>query len=541
MKKLIIILSFCLFTLTVFSQADIKICTFNIRNSASDDGINNWNTRKTIISAFLKKEENDIICFQEVLTNQLEFLTRDLKNYMYYGVGRNDGKTKGEYAPIFYNKNRFTLLTSKTIWLSPTPSVAGSVGWDASTQRIATFAYLYDRTDNINILVVNTHLDHIGTTARSEGVKLILKTIKQYNISGKTILTGDFNSSPSEEAYQIAAGKWKNIQRLYDARENATKKAMGAKQSFTGYGTQQGEYIIDHIFYDNNFKAVKYTINEVKDGDVYISDHYPVTAILTQVFEPAKNDFGIQELASGLTSPYVKDNSIVFNDKKKITIQCDADDVQLYYTLDNTTPTTKDKLYSKAFFIDKSSVLNIKAFNKAKDTSFTTTYNFYKAIVNSDSKKSILVKLNTLPSHKYEYNPETLCDGKIAEAGSFENWMGFDGTDMDVNLQNYDISIIKAIHLRFLQKANSWIFPPESVTISISNNGKDYTDIKTIKLDNNINKNDPESIVNVDVLIKQKAKYIRIYAKNYGGLPEWHESKGKPAWIFTDEIVLEME
>ena len=184
MKKSLIVLSFLLISIFGYTQVDIKLCTFNIRNSDSEDGINSWTKRKPIISSFFKREQFDIICLQEVLSNQLDFLTKDLKNYLYYGIGRNDGKTKGEYAPIFFNKSRFTLITSKTIWLSPTPSVIGSIGWDAVTQRIATFAILYDRENNINILVVNTHLDHIGTEARSEGVKLILRTIKQYNPLG---------------------------------------------------------------------------------------------------------------------------------------------------------------------------------------------------------------------------------------------------------------------------------------------------------------------------------------------------------------------
>lgn len=541
MKKTFIILSFCLISIFANSQTDIKVCTFNIRNSGEDDGANSWIARKPIIAAFLKREQNDIICFQEVLTNQLEFLVGNLKNYSYYGVGRNDGKTKGEYAPVFYNKNRFTLLTSKTIWLSPTPSVAGSVGWDAVTQRIATFAYLYDRDDNINILVVNTHLDHIGVTARAEGVKLILKNIKQYNPTGKTIFTGDFNSTPDEEAYKIASGSWRTIQKLYDSRTNATKKVMGSKQSFTGFGTQKGEYIIDHIFYDNNFKAASYTINEVQENEVYISDHYPVTAVLNVIYDPPKNDFGIQLMNSPLSSPYIRDNTVLFNDKKKITADCDSPDAQIYYTLDNSEPTNQGKLYTRPFIIDKSCTLKLKAISKDNNSSETTTYDFYKAIVNTDVKKSISIHLNNEPSHKYNFNPASLCDGKIAESGSFENWMGFNGNDLDVVLQISDNTIIKAIQLRFLQKTNSWIFPPDSINISISNNGNDYVSIKKQKLNNTISKADTEEVIINSTPLNQKAKYIRIYAKNYGLLPDWHKGKGNPAWLFTDEIILEQE
>ena len=119
--------------------------------------------------------------------------------------------------------------------------------------------------------------------------------------------------------------------------------------------------------------------------------------------------------------------------------------------------------------------------------------------------------------------------------------MGFNGNDLDVVLQISDNTIIKAIQLRFLQKQNSWIFPPDSINISVSSNGNDYVSIKKQKLNNTISKADIEEVIINTTPLNQKAKYIRIYAKNYGVLPDWHKGKGNPAWLFTDEIILEQE
>ena len=108
-------------------------------------------------------------------------------------MGRNDGKTKGEYSPIFYNKNNFRLISQNTFWLSQTPKKT-SVGWDASMERICTYGLIEDKRSKKRILIFNTHLDHIGKKARVKSIELILDTIEKLNEEDSSIiLTGDFN------------------------------------------------------------------------------------------------------------------------------------------------------------------------------------------------------------------------------------------------------------------------------------------------------------------------------------------------------------
>ena len=79
----------------------------------------------------------DIVGFQEVLHNQLQDLKELLgEGYDHVGVGRDDGKEKGEYSPIFWDKELFEVVRWKSVWLSPTPEVPGSVGWDAVSPSV---------------------------------------------------------------------------------------------------------------------------------------------------------------------------------------------------------------------------------------------------------------------------------------------------------------------------------------------------------------------------------------------------------------------
>ena len=123
--------------------SEIKVISYNIRYDNPKDGINIWDNRKSSIINFLNKEKPQIIGFQEVTHSQLLFLSDELSSYGFIGVGRDDGKTKGEYSPIFYNKNNFSLI-HKIHFGFQTPSKI-SVGWDASMERICTYALVEDK------------------------------------------------------------------------------------------------------------------------------------------------------------------------------------------------------------------------------------------------------------------------------------------------------------------------------------------------------------------------------------------------------------
>jgi len=94
---------------------------------------NPWCERRSrLVDALLSTGEPDILGFQEVLHNQLLDISCLLgEGYGFVGVGRDDGKEAGEYAPVFWRKGVLDLVRWKTVWLSPTPDVPGSKGWDA--------------------------------------------------------------------------------------------------------------------------------------------------------------------------------------------------------------------------------------------------------------------------------------------------------------------------------------------------------------------------------------------------------------------------
>ena len=179
MKKSIGLLAFFIWFSYQTNAQEIKLITYNIRLNTQADDVNAWPLRKEKFGNLLNQYNANIWCFQEVLHKQLIDLKAMLPEYSYIGVGRDDGKESGEYSPIFYKNSLYQLVSSGTFWLSPTPNVVASKGWDAAITRICSWAQLEDKTTHKVFFVFNTHFDHIGKKARKESAKLIFATMNE--------------------------------------------------------------------------------------------------------------------------------------------------------------------------------------------------------------------------------------------------------------------------------------------------------------------------------------------------------------------------
>jgi endonuclease/exonuclease/phosphatase family metal-dependent hydrolase len=127
MKNYFFILAFLSLSSQTHAQKHFNIMTFNVRYSTLRDSANAWLYRKDNAAAQVLFHETHILGVQEALHEQIVDLKDRLPRFKYVGVGRDDGKTKGEYSAIFYDTTRLEVLESQTFWLSETPSVAGSI------------------------------------------------------------------------------------------------------------------------------------------------------------------------------------------------------------------------------------------------------------------------------------------------------------------------------------------------------------------------------------------------------------------------------
>lgn len=254
--------------------SEITLATFNIRFDNPQDSLNNWKYRKDNVADFIRTQNLDIVGMQEVLHNQLEDLKARLPEYAEVGVGREDGKTKGEYAPIFFKKDRFEILDNNTFWLSQYPDSVGFIGWDGACTRIATWAKMKDRQNGKIFMAINTHFDHVGTEARRKGALLIIEKIKEIVGDKPAVLTGDFNVNELSEAYNTLTT---NSFVLKDAHKEAETK-QGVDYTFHNFGKIKPSSCekIDFIFITPNIKVISsYIPQEANQKGKFLSDHNP--------------------------------------------------------------------------------------------------------------------------------------------------------------------------------------------------------------------------------------------------------------------------
>ncbi|MBR4186932.1 MAG: endonuclease/exonuclease/phosphatase family protein [Bacteroidaceae bacterium] len=280
MKKLFLLLSIlmpmaCLSAGKHASEvAKLRWGTFNIRlQTPVDDkeGLG-WDVRRDRVAKYIKKKHLDVVGLQEVLHAQLEDLLTRLPEYDYVGVGRTDGMTKGEYSPVFFRKDKFEVLEKGNFWLSETPDVAGSVGWDAALERIASYAKLKDKRTGKVFMAVNTHFDHVGVKARRESAKLIMRKIQEIVGDRPAVVTGDFNVTEDDEAYVTMTT---NAFRMNDDY-HITAKHTGANYTWHQFCKLPPEKRekIDFIFLTPTIQ-VKRTHIEEPNTEAMLSDHNP--------------------------------------------------------------------------------------------------------------------------------------------------------------------------------------------------------------------------------------------------------------------------
>ena len=258
-----------LFTLSL--NAQIELMSYNIKYANENDGENSWSLRKDHLAKQIKFYQPDIFGVQEAVLEQLEYFENALPGYQYVGVGRDDGKTKGEFSAVFYNSNRFEVLKEDTFWLSNTPDEV-SVGWDAALPRVCTYAKFRDKDTGKKFWLFNTHFDHMGEEAREESARLIWKMIQELNSEDlPVVLMGDLNLEPNAPGIKFLSEK------LNDSKTIA-KLDFGPEGTFNGYNFKEPvTRRIDYIFTSKGDISVKkYAVLSDSKDLKYPSDHLPV-------------------------------------------------------------------------------------------------------------------------------------------------------------------------------------------------------------------------------------------------------------------------
>jgi endonuclease/exonuclease/phosphatase family metal-dependent hydrolase len=269
-------------------RMELRLMSFNVRYETPEDpGARAWRQRVIGVVSMIREEIPDVIGVQEALHGQAADLWASLPDYEFFGVGRDDGSRAGEYAGIFFRRDRFEQdqSDSGTFWLSDVPEQPGSKTWGNGIPRVASWIRLTDRATQRGFYVFNTHWDHRHQGSREKAALLLADRITKRRFPDQpVVLLGDFNAVDTNPGLVYLTGRRVSVA----GREQASGSRMidvfqalnaGARERTTLHfwkGSRAGLLKVDHILVSEGAQVITSRIRD--DDKPMISDHFPVTA-----------------------------------------------------------------------------------------------------------------------------------------------------------------------------------------------------------------------------------------------------------------------
>ncbi|MDB4437186.1 discoidin domain-containing protein, partial [Akkermansiaceae bacterium] len=131
-----------------------------------------------------------------------------------------------------------------------------------------------------------------------------------------------------------------------------------------------------------------------------------------------------------------------------------------------------------------------------------------------------------------------LVDGITGDPENLKSdWLGFEGEDLVATIDFGKTILVEELGLSSCQVTSAGVFLPPTVEFSVSLNGKDFKSVATTTTEVPKKKSVDTRILSTKIK-EVKARHLRVHAKNLGTIPDWHQAKGRKAWLFIDEILV---
>ncbi|HCL27445.1 MAG TPA: endonuclease [Candidatus Latescibacteria bacterium] len=246
----------------------MRVMTCNVRTSLAKDGDDHWARRRDFCLNVIRAQSADLLGFQELQRDQYDDLRLGLPEYTAWGMV-DEPHTTSPVNAILFRTGRFSLLSQGGFWLSETPHVTGSSSWDSACVRLANWVRLRDRETGVDFRYVNTHLDHVGQTAREEQARLIVEDAAAYPARYPQLLTGDMNCDGANAALErFRQGGWKDTHAALHGDTNPD-----TFHGFRGADDDGSSGKIDWIFARGPVTPTASQIIREEQNGHYMSDH----------------------------------------------------------------------------------------------------------------------------------------------------------------------------------------------------------------------------------------------------------------------------
>ncbi|MCI7593097.1 family 20 glycosylhydrolase [Alistipes shahii] len=269
---------------------------------------------------------------------------------------------------------------------------------------------------------------------------------------------------------------------------------------------------------------VQWCLSETKDWNRFIGS-FRMDKIYSQLgYEFAKHIFGV-------TASYAVDpekGGVVMT----LTTQGGA---PIRYTLDGSDPTASSPLYKAPVTIGESCTFKAAALREGMQTPvYTRKFDFNKATGRR-------IALNAAPTLKYTYGGASLLVDGYRGGPVYSNgaWIGFLNEPLDVTIDMQGAKPYSAVTVESLVEKGEWVFPPSSVGVYLSDDGREFTEAALMSVPQET-AGSPDGVKPFKVLFPEtSARYLRVVARTVDPIPAWHGAAGQKAHMFVDEIIVE--
>ena len=233
--------------------------------------------------------------------------------------------------------------------------------------------------------------------------------------------------------------------------------------------------------------------------------------------------------------PTIQAESIVFKDKLKVEIKSQNKDTEYFYSINDKN----FKMFNNDLILTETSTIKFYSNDGYGNISDTISAQFFK----KPNNYTINIK-SKYNSQYHAGGPEALIDGILGtENWKKGEWHGYQSQDFEAVIDLQVEKPLFSFKANFLQDSRSWILMPKELEFLVSTDNINFTSVGIF----DIAKNDDIKPENTDIKIRDfgilldrkiNARYVKVIAKNYGKLPEWHQGFGGDAFIFIDEITV---
>ena len=223
--------------------------------------------------------------------------------------------------------------------------------------------------------------------------------------------------------------------------------------------------------------------------------------------------------------------------KGEVEVQLTSEQIKydIRYTLDGGDPDESSPMFMGKLLLREDAKVRAGIFDGPASMGRITErdFSFHKAV---GSTASYLLKYHVRYTGGGDH---ALVDGILGSDNSKDGtWQGFEGNDLELTLDLGESKEVFRTEMNFLQSTKSWIFMPEYMEVSFSQDGETWRVVK--RVDNEVSEKSEDVSINrlTANFPTQSTRYIRVLAKNRGECPEWHPGAGGKTWMFCDEVMV---